>query len=445
MGPRRPSAAGAWLAVTLAALAAAAEQPRDYDDREGGGDTLWDDVAHPHRERWLTLVAQGKQLVKQHAWSQAADVLGEAVKLEPREADGHYYLGCAQAGLGQAARCAESLQTTLALAPDYVPEGDRASSVHLRLGDCLLLSGRVYESVEPYQRALGDTGLVGAARAHGLLALGDALQALGRLGEAEAAYQGALEVNRTSPAGFALAVAYDRDDEPARAEAILRDALKNDPTLSGLSTSSYIFVPPEDEDYYRGFAYQVAVSPEYEGRKPCLAWTCRALAIVHFRRYLARAGDSPYARNARDHLAALGSAAAGEGDVEVRASDAVAGKPFAKVALAAALKMQACLQTEPLALLRVEVTIAGKPPAPAAPKPPAQRTPAKKPRQPPPPPPPPNPAPTPGPPVTRVLLGGPVEASADAVACVKKLGAELTWPANTTTGAIVVSWAVISP
>jgi tetratricopeptide (TPR) repeat protein len=165
-----------------------------------------------------------------------------------------------------------------------------------------------------------------AARAYGALVasgandpavytnLAEVLMADGRLAEAEARYRDAIAVaNETAAqdpraraqdlalASYGLAVALDRDEQPAAAREMMGRALALDPTRAVLDlatgpNSDLTFVPEGEVYDYLGLAAEVA------GRRPD--------AAEAFRQFLARAPGNRWAASARRHLAALTAAPA---------------------------------------------------------------------------------------------------------------------------------------
>jgi hypothetical protein len=181
---------------------------------------------------------------------------------------------------------------------------------------------------------------------------------------------------------------------------------------------------------------------------------CRSLGRVYFRRYLARAGQSPWIERARVHLGDLGDAAPrGADEIQVDTGAGVAPGAYIKAVLGAAPKLHACLGDEPLALYRLEMYLpsknAGKPAKPVKPKPEARPQPIgkgngakqKKPYRPPPPPPPP---PEPVDKVISVRAVGPEASNPTISSCLQRGLADIKWPAPAA-HSVRVSFAVSAP
>jgi tetratricopeptide (TPR) repeat protein len=119
------------------------------------------------------------------------------------------------------------------------------------------------------------------------------IMALGRLDEAIAEYQIAVNLNPIEPLGyFGLAVAFDRDGQWDKAMAAMREGLSRLPGINRLESNEVFFVPEGDVYYYWALAHQV------QGADP-------ALVIAEYERFLSRARGTKYAQRAREHIAEL--------------------------------------------------------------------------------------------------------------------------------------------
>jgi hypothetical protein len=229
-----------------------------------------------------------------------------------------------------------------------------------------------------YEAILATDGLTVDAVATLTYNLGDSYQALGRLEDAIRAYRRAIELRANVPLyRFSLAVALDRDEQGARAREEMLAALAADRVLGSISQPSTIYVPPEDEDYYRGFALEVLASSDLP-RTACQPWLCRPFARVYFRRFVQRAPDGPWRARAEAHLHDLGGPAPRTDEIFVAAigkPDVPAQAAYVKVVSALVPRLQACVADKPLALLRAEIYLPGKP---VAPSPPPRPAPLKK-------------------------------------------------------------------
>lgn len=307
--------------------------------------TVWERATQPNGEHVDELLRRGSALVVEDNPNAALSMLEDAVKLEPDAPDGHYWLANAFLKLRRYGECRDELLEIRRIAPEYTPPGAAGSAmVDFSLAVCLAMSGKVLESITEYQRVLSaGGGSLEPALLH--WNLGDSFQALGRLDEAIAEYRRGLEIQpRHAMLHFALAVAYDRNEEGARAEEEMAEGLSLDasPTLTKMDPPT-LFVPPEDEDYYRGLAHALA------GR--------RAQAIVHFRRYSSRMPSSPWKRLITKHLERLGEGKLRREDLSVRGGHL--SETVTRSLVSMAPRLQDCLGGDLLALASVKLSFIG--------------------------------------------------------------------------------------
>ena len=202
-----------------------------------------------------------------------------------------------------AARQREELLAVRRLAP----EGGHAADVAMELAFLASKDGRFGDALAEYDRALADHALGGpwccggrdplehpAGRASMLLTnSAEMLMALGRLDEAIARYQRAVEHTARSHSlsslpWWGLAVALDRDRQEERARAAVAQALVRDPEMGDLADRHVFFVPAGEKEYYLGLGYLQrdkleaadAAFREYLASKPRAAYAARAQAHV---------------------------------------------------------------------------------------------------------------------------------------------------------------------
>jgi Flp pilus assembly protein TadD len=335
---------------------------------------FWTRVAHPNQKRYDELTTQGRALFEQEKPGLAIDVLAEAARLDPARPDAWWFLGMSYQRLDRFAECADALERVHALAPEgWSPDGLRPAYPQpaFSLAFCDAAAGRLEASVELLEHALTLENLSTDATATLTYNLGDSYQALGRLEDAIRAYQRAIELHANVPIyRFSLAVALDRDEQGARAREEMLAALASDRNLSTLSQPTTTYVPPEDEDYFRGFALEVLTASDLQ-KSACQPWLCRSLARVYFRRFVSRAPQGPWRKRAEAHLHDLGEASPREDEINVLLGparvDGAAQAPYVKTAMQALPRLRVCMADKPLALYRVDVFLPGKvaPPAPA--------------------------------------------------------------------------------
>jgi hypothetical protein len=175
---------------------------------------------------------------------------------------------------------------------------------------------------------------------------------------------------------------------------------------------------------------------------------------VHFRRFVARAPESPWRARAEAHLHDLGgpSPRADEVAVMLWSGQQTSTDAYEKVVMAAAPRLQACLAEHPQAVLRADVFLPGKAGAAAAKPGPAKPAPPKgagaKP-VPPPPPAPTRPRAMPAPPQATertfsVQIGVPWAVADTARTCVLNVLTGLKWP-GPAAGPVRVQFSVSAP
>jgi tetratricopeptide (TPR) repeat protein len=364
---RWSAAAAALAAGLLAPLQRPAAQPTetsppttDYDDEETKKSDFWEKALDPASEKYDDLVERAVVLMReadQASLVQAGQLLAEALRLSPNRAVAHLWQGRVSERQGAYAACAQSIAKALDLDPDLVsPGGSEPAewSAPYELAVCQARSGKYEEAIEGLRRILGRAQ---GAQVIVFQRLGECYMALGRLDEAIESFRQGLRLSPyTADLGFALAVAHDRDEDAAQSRDALNLALIREPRAGVLTASSRVWIPAEDANYYLGLAY--------------LGADDAPRSVLHFRRYLAKAGEKNWSRRARARYEeALGSAVAGQG-LDIRGSASL-DQPRAGAAIARSDgALQTCLRKAPDLLLRVSITevvpTKGKtPPAPA--------------------------------------------------------------------------------
>jgi tetratricopeptide (TPR) repeat protein len=180
--------------------------------------------------------------------------------------------------------------------------GAERNAAWFRLGIVRSRLGRYREAASAYAAVVAD----GAADSAVYSNFAEVLMAAGRLRDAEARYRDAISAagdlgvgerrehaHETALAYYGLAVALDRDDQPAAAREAMMRALAHDPTASVLKVAAtsggdLFFVPEGDVFYYLGLA------AEAEGRD--------GDADAAFQEFIARTPHSRWARAAEAHL-----------------------------------------------------------------------------------------------------------------------------------------------
>jgi tetratricopeptide (TPR) repeat protein len=219
----------------------------------------------------------------------AAGMLKYALRLAPGRADVLRELALAlDEGDDPAAR--ETLERYLAA---EIPERVSAEP-RLRLGRWYARQRRFGDAVVQLRLALGSPATELALRSQALHLLATVLMHSGRLAEAIDLLESAVATTPTPPIMFALAVAYDRDEQITRAlETLERMRAMNTPPFSDVllqqeSRRAVVFVPPWERHYYAALQYElIGYLPE---------------ARSEWQAYV-RCDGAPYRERARQHLA----------------------------------------------------------------------------------------------------------------------------------------------
>lgn len=277
------------LALLLAAGPAAATPVAPATD-------IWTEMLDPHGAEVERLIARAQDLLdgNEHARRPAAAyrVLQRAHALAPEDVQVLELLGTTADELGRVPEALEALAACARLAGDRVqPE------VTAQLGAIYLRLGRLDDAVRWLERAQGPTYHNRHAEAHGaaaidlaaaLVARGDMASAIDRVSHALPGAQRD-QPEQTALVAFALAVLYDRDEQPAAAFAVL-DRLSSAHVLDvelRRRMARHRFVPAEDQLYFEAL-YHEALGARTEARAdwalyaaiPDAAWRARALEHI---------------------------------------------------------------------------------------------------------------------------------------------------------------------
>ena len=257
-----------------------------------GGDFWLRTLArHAEVERWKLEGDQRLRMGTAEHLQEAEQAYAEAVRLAPRDPQARYDHSRTLYKLGRWNEEAAELLAARALDEHFEP-GLIASALgvdHARMG-------HYAEAVLEYRRALDVRENVNLGIAH--WNLGDVELALGHLDDATREYETARAIvsshvgdeARDLPAiDLALAVAYDRAEDDARARAAIKRA--NAGNVMGVLTradSLIFFVPPEDRDYSLALVYE--------------ALGDRISALDRWQEYLAAAPSGAWSARARSHV-----------------------------------------------------------------------------------------------------------------------------------------------
>lgn len=373
---QRASRAAIALSAALALLCAAAsatadprpprpwEDPdaKDFDQDSEEASTLWERTLNPDLDIYSSrLVASATKLLAhrdEQSRSEAEDLLRKAVEVRPDLPTAYWLLGHLYAIEKDWRRCAESRRAVFEIDPEYDPRTDRLIAhqptdapalLDFGLARCYALAGDYEKAIEHYKRVITGEKAIGAYRVY--WRLGEAYEALGRLHEAIDSLTAAARLNpRETLIEYALAVAYDRDEQFARARQHLATALSRDSHLSQLARADFQPSPTEDEWYYQGLANKAR-----EPARP--EW-----ALIYFRRFLSSHENGPWARRARQHVEELLAIPLTTARITQEGPARVDPDRTAKAIENAAAQLQRCVQPMPTALFRVRITVVTKQP-----------------------------------------------------------------------------------
>jgi len=266
---------------------------RDFDQDSEEASALWERTLNPDLDIYSAkLVASAARLLAHHdeqSRNEAENLLRKAIDVRPDLPTAYWLLGHLYALEENWKQCAEARQAVFTIDPAYDPRSDALIRLQpadapvlldFGLARCYALAGEYEKAIEHYKRVITGEQAIGAYRVY--WRLGEAYGALGRLREAIESLKTAARLNpREVLIQYALAVAYDRDEQFARAREQMTAALARDSHLSQLARSDFQPSPTEDEWYYQGLANKAR-----EPARP--EW-----ALVYFRRFLSAHGDGP--------------------------------------------------------------------------------------------------------------------------------------------------------
>ncbi len=318
----------------------------DYDQEADNFSKFWEGALASDLEGYVELIKGAKRLWSVRGTAQRAralEALRTAAETHKDKPDAYYWLGKFRAENREWEACAKSLAKVYAMEPGFLPEATRApSTLDQELADCRLYAGQYEGAIEHYKRII----TLDHPRARVEQKLGEALMALGRLDEAIEFLERAALRTRGYETQYILAVALDRAERVSESRKYLAVARQGDKNLVTLKSADKIYAPAEDEHYYLGLAYSMKTSRSRDHK---------ALALFHFRRYLALAKVSPWRKRAEQHVGSLGVPPFAD-DLSVQGS-----ATWDVVQLRTALRgieapMRACLAKQPGLLVRIDLS-----------------------------------------------------------------------------------------
>lgn len=349
-------AAGASRAAAGAPPPVDLDLPPDFDQESEEKSDFWEKALEPSKQKYEELVERAVVQIKQMDKASrdlAAGYLRDAVKLAPDRPLAHLWLGRVEGQSGNYAACAQEIARALDAEPTFVAPpatwsevGDAEWGGRYELALCRAQAGDYEGAIDGLRRILAaGTASDGERAAFVHWHLGESYMALGRLDEALASLQLAYRLQPyNASVSFALAVAYDRDEEPTSARDAMSRALEREPRVSSSSllASSRIWIPADDQHYYLGLAYLGS------GEAP--------RALYHLRRYIAATGEGMWTARARGHLEVAQAGAVAGKDLSIRGSGTIDdGKAAAAIGKLDG-ELQSCVAKTPDLLLSVALT-----------------------------------------------------------------------------------------
>jgi len=289
-----------WIVAVALAAGRAEATPAAPAAPSTNTSEFWSEVIEPHAAEINRLVARARTLLERRGSDDepatrlavigdAYGMLRYARRLSPENTSVLGLLGAAADELGRTRQALDALEACVRI------QGlERAGAdVTGRLGAIYLRLGRFDDAIRLLRYAQGPVAVPDNAVA--AVQLATALAARGKMADAIDVLGNALPPRMSYPSdpltlvGFALAVQYDRDEQPAAAfEALdkLRALLQQEVGAAVQRAISLVrFAPAEDEYYYRALLYEV-LGHYAEARTEWLlyasvsdaAWRPRALA-----------------------------------------------------------------------------------------------------------------------------------------------------------------------
>ncbi len=297
----------------------------------------------PTTTRRSTRRARSSTSARTTTAADAIALLGQAITAQPDEPVAYQLRGTAYLQLRDWAHCAEDL----AAAALHVHH-DETVKWELRrdLGICQARAGKLADA----ERTLADAAAAGATNPELWLRLGETRIAMGKLDEARAALDAAIEHASNTESTQMLwmrALADDRARQPSAAEDDVHRALGFDSHRTMIETPPYPLLGDGEQDYLLGLSYA-----DSDPRDP-------ELATVYFRHFVELAPKSPWRRRAEEHLHELRTVELPLAVVKQNATAAVDADAAAKAVRVAMPKLRACLAKLPGVVLDVRVTRAG--------------------------------------------------------------------------------------
>jgi tetratricopeptide (TPR) repeat protein len=307
---------------------------------------LWDSATHPAKGPYKDAIDEARAKLGQRqddARLAAIQILDHAIALAPDDPLGYQLRGQAFLDAREWKRCADDLAAAVHHSKREAP---LKWEVKRDLGVCQARAGRLAEA----ERTLADAAAGATRNSDVWTRLGETRIALGKLDEAKAALDTAIDTADGAGSAGALwlrAAAYDRARQPSQAEEDIRRALGYDRTRSLIENPQLPLLGTGEHEYIVALSYADNDPRDVE------------YALVYFRRFVELAPNSPWRKRADEHLRDLHAMELPL--TVVRASGAIV---FDQEAAAKAVRsempqMRACMTKLPGTLMEVRITKVG--------------------------------------------------------------------------------------
>ena len=356
------------LVVLLASAAAWAqskkypEKPVDEDRTHEQHSDLWDAATHPAKGPYKEALDEARVKLDQRqedARVAAIQILDHAIALAPDEPAAYQLRGRAYLDALEWTRCADDLGAAVEHAKrDSPPKPELKRD----LGVCQARAGRLSDA----ERTLADAAAASARNIEVWTRLGETRIALGKLDEARAALDTAVDIADGSGAAAALwmrAAAYDRARQPSQAEEDIRRALGYDRQRSLIEQPQLPLLGAGEHEYLVALSYADNDPRDVE------------LALIYFRRFLEVAPQSPWRKRAEEHVRDLHAIDLPVAVVRTSGAIVFDQEAATKAVRLAMPQLRACMTKLPGSLIEVQITRvgprtprqrAGSPPHPSA-------------------------------------------------------------------------------
>ncbi len=334
------------LALPLTPGAAAAspdkDKDADFDEDLERHSAFWESALVPDKDLYEALVSRAAKFIDRsdvQSRRETKRLLDQAIKIAPKQPAAWWQLGSLYDRQKKWQKCADARLRVYRLDPKFKPPRyvRNESSLDFALGRCLLHAEK-YEQALEHLKHLQSRG---RAYYDSYLRMGDAYMALGRLREALAAFQVAKRMRSwDAMVQYALAVAYDRDEQLSKSRDHLKQALRRDGSLTRLDNSRALRAHTEWY-YYRALAHGGKQQPER--------------ALIRFREFLRNEPTSPWRRRAQQHVQELTRLPLTTRRLTLRGTTTL-DRPRTVAAVAKiSSALQACVAKLPGVLFRVEL------------------------------------------------------------------------------------------